>query len=163
MSCQGRRKGFPALGWSDLRRPGFATHEQRSIAASCQQHVLPARRLSWPCERARSRRCISVRSTNALLVTGIFSRSEPSLPRPHVSASSDCSSRQYYTSQLAQLRVADKFGRGRMAGWPWPPARVKMNDGLGRAVPGLAESREPKPATDAASFTAAGNWDTASV
>lgn len=77
VSRQGRRKGFPALVWSGLNRPGFATHEQCSIAASCQQHVYPARRVSWPCERARSRRCISARSTNALLVTGIFLEASP--------------------------------------------------------------------------------------
>jgi len=65
-------KGFPALGWSGLTHPGFATREQCSIADSCQQHVYPARCLFWPCERARSCTRTSVCLTNALLVTGIF-------------------------------------------------------------------------------------------
>lgn len=59
-------------------------------------------------------------------------------------SSCDCSLRQCYTSQAAQLQGTDKFGAGRMAGWPWPPASVRWTMGWVWAVSGLAESSELK-------------------
>lgn len=74
-----------------------------------------------------------------------FSWREPSLPWPHVSASSNCSLRQCYSSLPAQLQVTDKCGTGRMAGWPWPPASMRWTMGWVWAVSGLAGSSELKP------------------
>lgn len=74
-----------------------------------------------------------------------FLWSESSLPWLHVSASSDCSLRQGYTSQPDQLQGTDKFGTDRMAGWPWLPASMRWTMGWVWAVSGLAESSELKP------------------
>lgn len=85
-----------------------------------------------------------------------FSWSASSLPWLHVSASSDCSLRQGYTSQPDQLQGTDKFGTDRMAGWPWPPASIRWAMGWVWAVSGLMWAVSWNQ--DTASFAEAGNW-----
>lgn len=108
-------------------------------------------------ECACSHTCISVCLTIALLVTGIFLEASPLCldctfqPAPIV---------HWDNTTPPSLPSCKLLRSSAEAGWPWP-ASIRWGMGWVWAFPRPAESHEPKPVANAASFAAAGNWDTA--